>query len=231
MDEKTREYFILWSETKQFYDKIVRTERFLKSLGEMDGIYVACSGGKDSMVLLHLADKCIDSFDIFHWDHGVYLIPRKIEREIQRNIRQIASGRRLIIASSPRLNNIDIRWNYKIWYYCFHGILRKLIEKYGWKIGLLGFRSEESIKRRFRTRRKYEIDSHGVKLYYPISKWSWRDIWAYIVKNNIPYPSIYDRYASLIGWDKARLVTFFDREFNHLGNQIDGYLMWRYKNL
>jgi len=33
-----------------------------------------------------------------------------------------------------------------------------------------------------------------------------------------------------VGWNKARLTTLHDREFEKYGNQIDAALMWREKN-
>jgi hypothetical protein len=39
-------------------------------------------------------------------------------------------------------------------------------------------------------------------------------------------------YAKLLGWDKARLVTFFDKEFEKYGTTtIDSILMWRHRHL
>ena len=41
----------------------------------------------------------------------------------------------------------------------------------------------------------------------------------------------YDKYVAVLGWDRARFVTFFDKEFEHLGSiNVDGVLMWRWRN-
>ena len=66
---------------------------------------------------------------------------------------------------------------------------------------------------------------------HPIYNFTWRDVWAYVFRHNVPVPSIYIRYAKLLGWDRVRLVTFFDREFEKYGApQIDSVLSWRWRN-
>jgi len=231
MNRKWIEYFLLWSRRKDFHQKIMESKNFIEKLGD-EKIYVAYSGGKDSIVLLHIAYQVLDGkLDVWHWDHGKYLMPREIEKEIIHNLYIIAPKSRKIICSSPKLNNIEARWNYTIWYHTFFPTLYKMIKKYGWKIGLLGLRCEESITRRIKASKKCIKDKHNVKICFPLYNWKWQDIWAYIIKNKLPYPSIYDKYGEKIGYNKARLVTFFDNEFSHLGNQIDKYIMWRYKNL
>jgi 3'-phosphoadenosine 5'-phosphosulfate sulfotransferase (PAPS reductase)/FAD synthetase len=67
---------------------------------------------------------------------------------------------------------------------------------------------------------------------YPLRDWSAKDVWAYILSQGLPYLSTYDLYGPVVGWEKVRMVTFFDPEFDHLGNRnLDGVLMWKFKNL
>jgi hypothetical protein len=43
--------------------------------------------------------------------------------------------------------------------------------------------------------------------------------------------SVYDRYAALLGYDAARLVTFHDFEFGKFGSDnIDGWIEWQTKD-
>jgi hypothetical protein len=51
-----------------------------------------------------------------------------------------------------------------------------------------------------------------------------------VFRHNVPVPRVYYTYARHVGWDRARLTTFHDREFEKYGNQIDSVLMWRDKN-
>jgi len=205
---------------------LIEIENIIEKHG--DSTYVACSGGKDSIVLLHLAARIKPTIKVFHWDHGPYLMPRPIEEEIHRIIRSIAPRARLRVETSPVLNSPDARWDYMRWYRSFHGRLEQL-RKEGWSVALLGLRREESITRSFKAKAMCRRGNHGLEC-YPLREWTWRDIWAYIMEHNLPYPSTYDLYCPLLGWDKCRLVTFHDEEFKHLGTNIDGVLMWRYKN-
>ena len=78
------------------------------------------------------------------------------------------------------------------------------------------------------------IPNYRIKcaLCFPLLNLTWKDVWAYIISNNLPYPSIYDRYAEVLGYDKVRLVTFFDNEFEKLGAPyLDGVLMPEFRNI
>jgi len=229
VDAETREYFLAWSRTEEHR---ARVEESLEFLGTLRGkrVYVAFSGGKDSICTLHLSYRVLGpGIEVFHWDHGPWLVPRPVEDELQRIMRAVAPKAVHIVRTGKALQGERARWDYRAWYRAFFGTLEKLRVERGWEVGLLGLRGEEGVRRRLRTGEWCELRG-GVALCYPIRRWTWRDVWAYIVSNGLPYPSVYDAYAPLVGWDRARLVTFFDREFEHYGNQVDGYLMWRYKH-
>jgi len=66
---------------------------------------------------------------------------------------------------------------------------------------------------------------------WPLGNWTWLDVWSYIFSYKLPYVSLYNHYAPLVGWDKVRLVTLFDPEFDKLGaSNVDSFLMWRFKH-
>ena len=56
-------------------------------------------------------------------------------------------------------------------------------------------------------------------------------IWAYLVSNNVPYLSLYDSRAELVGYDKVRFATLFDPEMADLGAEsVDNVLHWRWRH-
>ncbi len=81
------------------------------------------------------------------------------------------------------------------WYRQAFGELSKFAKKQGWVGQFLGLRIEESDQRKM-------ILGHRKGLYYastrktwtccPVYRWSGRDIWAYLVTNNLPWAKIYD---------------------------------------
>lgn len=224
MPEKWRRTFELWSRREE-HQRLVR--HTLDGLEGVTGRYrcvVSYSGGKDSTVMLHLALRVQPDIDVFHWDHGSWLMPREIEREIIENARAMGV-RNLIIGGSRLLEKPEAREKWGIWYTVFWNELHRLRRERGWERNLVGLRKEEGCRRRSkitRHREEWEV--------YPLADWSWLDVWAYIVSNNVPYVKVYDRYAGLLGYDRVRLVTFFDREFEKYGSPyIDGFLLPRHR--
>jgi 3'-phosphoadenosine 5'-phosphosulfate sulfotransferase (PAPS reductase)/FAD synthetase len=67
--------------------------------------------------------------------------------------------------------------------------------------------------------------------FWPLQDWTYMDVWAYIISNNLSYPSVYDKYAELDGWDKVRFHSFFDPSMDKFGrSNVDGVLLWKFKN-
>ncbi|MEM2272396.1 MAG: phosphoadenosine phosphosulfate reductase family protein [Archaeoglobaceae archaeon] len=211
--EKTREYFIEWYEAGEVEEKVKESAEFVSNY--LEDAIVSVSGGKDSMVLLHVIyNRVSKDITIFHWDNGI-LMPRDVEQEVLHNIRSVAPDARMIIK----------KWNPEKYYYReFFGFLSKL----GAKHHILGIRAEEARRRKARGRvcvRKNWIEVH------PLFYFTWRDVWAYVFKHSVPVPSVYLRYAKLIGWDKVRFATFHDQELERFGNLVlDSFLMWRSKS-
>ena len=219
MEEMTRKSFLMWAKTEEHRVKVQESLKIIKRYIEKGKCMVAFSGGKDSTAMLHLALQVEPTIDVFHWDHGSYLIPRSIEEEIIVNAKQLGANN-FIVKSSSLLEKPDARSNYKVWYLVFWNTLHRTRKDEGWDYQFVGLRKEEGCKRtaKIKTPPKGEI--------YPIADWKWQDIWAYIISNKLPYPKIYDKYAKVLGYDKVRLVTFFDMEFEKYGSPyLDGFLL------
>jgi len=220
MPLKWRRTFLMWTKRPEHQRLVAAARAEIRRVNSRYRTVVAFSGGKDSTVLLHLALQVNPDIHVFHWDHGPWLMPRQIERQIIENARQLGA-RNLIVRGSKLLETPEARTNWRVWYLTFWNTLARLRKDYGWEKNLVGLRGEESHRRRRTIRRhdrKWEV--------YPLADWSWLDVWGYIVSRSLPYPSIYDKYARLLGYDKTRLVTFFDHEFEKYGAPwLDGFLM------
>ena len=230
MNEKKRKTFLMWSETEEHHRRLEEAKAIIAiALNNFKKPYVAYSGGKDSLCLLHLTLQQKPDVTIIHWDYGPYFMPREIENEILENARKIGAKNIQIYTS-----NLYLKLQRKARNILGSIFLEKIVPqlaKEGFDCCLLGLRAEESSRRKTKTKNPFK-EEKGIINVTPLRSWKWIDCWAYIVKNNLPYPSVYDKYAEVIGYDKARLVTFFDKEFEWTGAPLlDGILMTKHKNI
>ncbi|MCI4407506.1 MAG: phosphoadenosine phosphosulfate reductase family protein [Thermofilum sp.] len=216
------EYFVTWYDEGNVEEKASEAREFTEPYLEQ-GI-VSVSGGKDSMAMLHILASAKPDLAVFHWDHGPWLMPREVEKEILRNIRRVAPRARLIVKRYRYGETEKARVDWKPWYRAFYGTLAGL----GYRYHLVGIRADESSRRHVRGR---IVEKRGWTEVYPVYLFTWRDIWSYIFKHRVPVPTVYLRYAKALGWDKVRLVTFFDKEFEKYGSpQLDSVLSWKWKH-
>lgn len=187
--------------------------------------FVSLSGGKDSTVVTHLVLAQCPDVMVMHWDYGRFYIPRWLKAEIERNAAAIGV-RNLRVETSPEYERLGRTAVNVLGRECIHKLLPQL-RREGYDLGFTGIRAQESLKRR----RNYPTPFYsmgGMRTCAPLLDWTWQDVWAYTFSNNLPYASIYERYAAAEGLENARFSTFFDNEFAFLGRaNIDGVLMWR----
>lgn len=215
----------MWAKTEEHHKKVSEANKIIQdSLNRYKKMYVAYSGGKDSTCLLHLVLSYEPDILVFHWDYGPYLMPRVYEKETIANMEKMGA-KNIYIDTSKEYKSHE---NTGIWYKEFFGRITPKLLSEGYKACFVGIRKEESVTRRLRIEAKKSLTQ--IEEVWPLQNWSWKDVWAYIFANNVPYHSVYDKYAPIVGWDKARFVTFFDREFEKFGSpNLDGVLSWRYK--
>ena len=193
-----------------------------------DKPYVAFSGGKDSSVMLSLVLEQKSDVMVFHWDYGRYYIPRKMEHEFVASAIKI--GAKNIRVRTSSLYNKEKRNAKNVLGRIMLGYEVPKLNKEGFDACFLGLRKEESLKRKSRIKGLFEF--REITNVFPVMDLTWKDVWAYIVQNKIPYPSFYDERSEIYGYDKVRLVTFFDSEFEKLGSiYVDGVLMPEFRNL
>jgi len=230
MDEEWRTVFLMRSETDEFRKRLAETQDIIKqAFNEFKKPYVAYSGGKDSLVLLHLVLQYGPYITVFHWDYGPYYIPRKIEARIIQIAREI--GAKNIVVKTSRLYEKYKRNAQNVLGRVLLGIIVPQMAKEGYDACFLGLRAEESIKRKLRTRKFFERGTYMTHV-FPLKNWTWLDVWAYIISKNLPYlKEHYDKYAKVLGYNHTRFVTYFDKEFEKFGSSnIDGILNWKFKH-
>ena len=215
MDEINRATFLLWSETDEYKRHIYDVNNDVRTALEMyDKPYVAFSGGKDSSVMLSLVIKQDPNIMIFHWDYGRYYIPREMEHSFIDNAMKM--GAKNIRVRTSKLYEREKRDAQNVLGRIMLGYAVPGLRKEGFNACFLGLRKEESCKRKRRINGLFEFGE--ITNVFPVMNLTWKDVYAYIVANNLPYPSFYDERAKIFGYDQVRLVTFFDPEFEKLGS-------------
>jgi len=228
MTAEWRETFRLWSRTEQhtraLHEARAIIERALESARKP---YIAYSGGKDSTVMAHLVLQYAPDTMVLHWDYGRAFVPEPIQREILRNARRIGV-RNLRIETSPLYAKLGRHAQNVLGKHMIGKLLPQLAVE-GYDLAFVGLRKQESPKRKRRIRAGKPLST--IPECYPLQDWDWRDVWAYIVANDLPYLSLYDARAELVGYEHARFTTLFDPEFDRLGAlAIDNFLHWRFRS-
>lgn len=228
MKDEWKKYFLLWSRTEEYLKKLSEAEKVIDdALNDFKKPYISYSGGKDSTALMHMVLKHNAEVTVVHWDYGPYYLPRAIEKEIIKIARKCGAKEIRVLTSSlyEKLGRkaVNVLGRH------FIGVeIPKLIRE-GFDCAFIGLRAEESVKRRFRTDGFRETDRRGIVNVFPLRNFTWRDVWAYIASEKVPYLSYYDKYAPLLGYENTRFVTLFDPEFDRFGStNIDKFLMWEY---
>ena len=217
MNKYTKKGFLLHSRRKEYKLKVKKSLGIIETALDNYNCYVSFSGGKDSTVLTHLCLSLNKSVPVWHWDYGDDLMPRPIESEVISNLESL--GAINVVVDKRHGDGEDTSSGYEQ----FFGRINENKKCYGWNMGLIGVRREESNRRKHKYKNYFQDGDC-----YPLLDWSSDDVWAYIVSNDLPYPVVYDYYSEVLGWDKSRFVTFFDPEFDSL-NIWDGLFFEFYR--
>lgn len=172
-------------------DVVKNSISLLQKYEPKDGYYLAFSGGKDSVVLKHLADLSGVKYDSHY--HNTTVDPP----ELIRFIKEVYPD---VIIEKPQISMYNLIVKKKmpptrIARYCC-----AYLKEWGGegRTVLTGVRRAESVQRS--KRREYENDTRLNKIHVrPIIYWSTAEIWYYIRNNNLPYCSLYDEGFKRIG--------------------------------
>ena len=227
MDRIERSKFFLWAETEEHQSRIQTAKNIIsEALDQSKCPYLAYSGGKDSLVMLHMVLQKRPDILVWHWDYGYDLMPFEMEKEILENARRIGAKNIRINSSGKGENRYR---SVRTFYRQFFGKIGQFTQEEGCDLAFIGLRTQESGKRKRKASEPFRWNGKLLEC-YPLADLTARDIWAYIVTNNLPYCSHYDRYGALLGIEQVRMSTFFDPEFDMLGaSNIDGLLMPEFK--
>lgn len=206
-----RGVFTAWSKRPSHQKKVDKALADIQKALSIDSAYVGISWGKDSIVLLHLAQQVCPGIPAISFTHP--------ERELISNYAEVEK----VYLDRFQPNLIDLAMDGD------HVPLKvnaaKLWEQY--PMALLGIRKEESQKRsitigKYGVIHQYESgNKKGSWRCFPLAYWTWRDVWAYIAANDLPSLNAYADQPKTTGrttdhFSKSATKTWTQTRFENL---------------
>jgi len=247
MSPEWRAAFLAHAQSPGYRRAVAEARRALDAVAHRH-VVVPFSGGKDSTVLLHLAAAHCPELLVTHFDFGrpgqkrYNAFPAGLERTILDNGRAISGHPVHVItkhkywsdpdgaeANRPAGTMIHYIPDSLSWIVGSIGIARQ----YGCGINLVALRKAESRRRSRRIEAGQTIRPDVIDERWPLADWSDRDVWAYLVEHDLPYPAIYDERAAVLGdYLGVRLTSLFrdPTEAKADSTAMDGILNWRDRN-
>jgi phosphoadenosine phosphosulfate reductase len=172
---------------------IIEAILFIRRHEPPEGYFVSFSGGKDSIVSLHLAYIAGVRYQAFFINTGID--PPPVVTFIREHYPEVRflyprySFFEGIRRNSPPLRNR--RW-------CCELLKKVSTANIPLKHRIIGNRKEESVLRFNQERVDYQ-SRYRFHLYRPIHDWKEWAVWQFIERYQLPYPSLYDEGWSRIG--------------------------------
>ena len=223
MHELEQRRFELHASTSEYHQRIATARDAIHATAERyERPCLHVSGGKDSLVLWHLASQqCGLDWPVYHFDNGLLNVPG-----VTGLVRETATAwdSDLYVRTSEAANDERLVLEEGHGYNGYWGHYASLVKQNGWTCRVLGIRGQESPQRRDRfSSGTVPTDKQGQYLTVaPIHQLKTADVWAYMVDHDITYHEIYDKQGELydgIDAPENRLVTLYDSEFDSLGSR------------
>jgi 3'-phosphoadenosine 5'-phosphosulfate sulfotransferase (PAPS reductase)/FAD synthetase len=226
MDKINHLFFQEWAELPEFHERISQASDQIKKVCEQYKPILLYSGGKDSLVMLHLAMQIDPEMPVYHFnegfdgERGTWRFPPAVEAEAIQNARAVGA-KNLYVRGGGSAGPSARR---------FFGNLYEVMRQTHTDIEMMGHRAAESKGRKRRISAHILHEGHRT-IFAPLKDLRTEDIWAYILSNNLCYASNYDRYGPLVGWMNARFTSMFSYAMTSKGGGviIDGMLFPEYK--
>jgi phosphoadenosine phosphosulfate reductase len=192
MKEKHRQYYKMLGHTLDY--RINESKAIIRQfLDKVKNPYVAFSGGKDSTVMLHMVSQIDNNIDVFT-ERNDMDFPDKMK--LCDKIIDICNINNYYEGHTERINLLDGSGWFKV--------IKEFVISGNYDGCFLGLRAEESKGRRITIAKKGVIYNYAKSNYaksrglesvmtcLPMARWKAQEVFAYIIKNNLPYHKIYD---------------------------------------
>lgn len=189
-----------------FKRAVARSAEIIKEARQRGPCYVAFSGGKDSLALLHLARSLFDDIEGYHFDSGADA-PEAYEtinavRQAGYPVHDIKPERTIIEMfkivgmygyTGPDKKPGDWHWKASDFWETLIAEPARRVRSLGYPVALLGLRKGESWRRRMIISRWGEIYQRkdGAWTCSPLAHWHTQDVFAYCVLHDLPLSRLY----------------------------------------
>jgi len=180
-------------------DKVKMSIARLQEFEPKEGYYLAFSGGKDSIVIKHLADLSGVKYTAHYNFVGIDPPPllkyiRKHHAEVEWHRPEMSFYKKIVEKGFPPMR--QIRW-----------CCEYLKENSGQGLVVTGVRWAESVRRQ--SRKMFEqCNRNNKKMYlHPIIDWTDAEVWEFINAQGLPYCELYDQGYDRIGCLMCPMAT------------------------
>lgn len=187
MDDDERLMFEGWATLPAFKKKVEQAKAVIKEALNIAPAYVAVSWGKDSVVMLHLCQQIKPDIIAVNYGSSEQDTVDSYSQVINDYLQRFPTNYKELIGLPEWANEPDT----------VQDRCNQILEgKYN--LAFVGLRAEESKNRKRSIAQNgliHEYKSGRYKGHYrvcPLGWWSWRDVWAHTVVNNLPYLDSYD---------------------------------------
>ena len=187
MDDDERLMFEGWATLPAFKKKVEQAKVVIKEALNIAPAYVAVSWGKDSVVMLHLCQQIKPDIIAVNYGSSEQDTVDSYSQVINDYLQRFSTNYKELIGLPEWANEPDT----------VQDRCNQVLEgKYN--LAFVGLRAEESKNRKRSIAQNgliHEYKSGRYKGHYrvcPLGWWTWRDVWAYTVVNNLPYLDSYD---------------------------------------
>ncbi len=213
MENFIRSGFIAHSMTSGYKKRIARVTGIIhNALSKSRNPYIAFSTGKDSTVMADMIWREGRDIPAVYFDADACFPESVALLERYKN-----SGKNIIIwQTEPILDTMERvggptspKSDRATMHSTVYAPIKSLLAEYKFDMSFVGLRAEENKKR------KLAIDMRGSLFYserdsifvcWPIGTLSFKDVWAYILSNNVDYSAVYDRQFEMgLDWEDCRL--------------------------
>jgi len=199
LNKITEDTFRLYAKLK-IHQRAVRLarHRVIQWLEKVKNPYVAFSTGKDSLCVLHLVREQASAVPAVYFDAGA-AFPESLEL-------LAATGNVIMFPTLEPILDTLRRFDFSCGDELENETLRvctpiqELLSEYDFDGVAYGLRAEENHGRAMHAKYRgpiFQYKRDGLWGCQPICDWTYEDVWAFIVSNELPYCKVYDKLWEL----------------------------------